>query len=596
MSATQDDAAKKPKDAPRKGKGKGKKSDALAPDAVLELRYTLSALPSSQHKAGLAGLVLLVQWLATQPTELVHTLEVRELGPDGAVLRVDRAGLGRLFDELYDATHEDAEVDAPRKDKQGKVVEPKGTVEREVKEKGKEGKSKRKTYYLYEVTVPRARWVLAHDETREGTSELGAWTKLWRDMLWNTFRTMAANREPFEARADKRDAGDAGTLWEQLCGDEGAAVELPSTYFLGAQGVHADGMSFRDLARQQLLLHCWPYAAQVYVPQDYDVLEAKSSAAGFALVIPEVANLQDFVELLPDVLRARGREVLRAKETNRLYRPRAALVDLAVQSGLEVALQLRRELARREGGKQSASAVTALDVAHVQRDGNNVRLRSWDRVTPREDLERRYEVCRERYLDTLFRRQRIANLVRGRRWFEGFDRLCETTSYKKQCVGSAFFAHDARLAFEELEVRIKERNKDMTEGEAKPPRDLETLLYQSVRGYLERRTRQRARLDEDSKFEAIKANPEQLARYKEAKEHAAREAFLAVRSRTGADFVAYFAGSLRSAFGFLRPEEYQLLAQALRAQSEEVRTLTLLAISAHGSVWDGSAPKSGDDK
>ena len=30
---------------------------------VLELDYSLAELPSSQHRAGLAGLVLMVQWL-----------------------------------------------------------------------------------------------------------------------------------------------------------------------------------------------------------------------------------------------------------------------------------------------------------------------------------------------------------------------------------------------------------------------------------------------------------------------------------------------------------------------------------------------------
>ena len=35
---------------------------------VLELDYNLAELPSSQHRAGLAGLVLMVQWLKRQGT------------------------------------------------------------------------------------------------------------------------------------------------------------------------------------------------------------------------------------------------------------------------------------------------------------------------------------------------------------------------------------------------------------------------------------------------------------------------------------------------------------------------------------------------
>ena len=41
-----------------------KKKTAHTP-AVLELDYQLAELPSSQHRAGLAGLVLMVRWLTT---------------------------------------------------------------------------------------------------------------------------------------------------------------------------------------------------------------------------------------------------------------------------------------------------------------------------------------------------------------------------------------------------------------------------------------------------------------------------------------------------------------------------------------------------
>ncbi len=70
--------------------------------------------------------------------------------------------------------------------------------------------------------------------------------------------------------------------------------------------------------------------------------------------------------------------------------------------------------------------------------------------------------------------------------------------------------------------------------------------------------------------------------YNEKKDKIAREAFLAVRSRTGADFVTYFTGTLCSVSQRVGHEGYLELARALGddREVERVRSLTLLALSA----------------
>ena len=63
----------------------------------------------------------------------------------------------------------------------------------------------------------------------------------------------------------------------------------------------------------------------------------------------------------------------------------------------------------------------------------------------------------------------------------------------------------------------------------------------------------------------------------------AREAFLAIRSRTDADFTEYFASTLCSYYQFsLSGEGFDLVAKALQDENEKVRTLTMLALSANG--------------
>ena len=72
-----------------------------------------------------------------------------------------------------------------------------------------------------------------------------------------------------------------------------------------------DNVPFKDRARFQFLLHFWPYAAQVYVPATHNN-EGERTFVGFALAIPDVANLELFCEEFPQVLRARGVELYRS--------------------------------------------------------------------------------------------------------------------------------------------------------------------------------------------------------------------------------------------------------------------------------------------
>jgi CRISPR-associated protein Cmx8 len=70
--------------------------------------------------------------------------------------------------------------------------------------------------------------------------------------------------------------------------------------------------------------------------------------------------------------------------------------------------------------------------------------------------------------------------------------------------------------------------------------------------------------------------------YQKMRAKVSREAFLAVRSRTGADFVGYFTSTICSVPQRLGERGFLEVARALHDEREveRVRSLTLLALSA----------------
>lgn len=548
-------------------KKKGAGPAALDEQGALTLRYGLAELPSVQHRAGLAGLVLMLEYLpraAATPGKPDGVCEIVELSEDSLTVRLDQAGLVRLFDILYAADEGEIESPQVRKTRSGEIDPPKRELEKEVVDE--KGKRKTKKVYIYPTVIPKGPLAQSMDPDPEGR-----WTKLWRDMVWSILRGVPATRAPFEARAAKEPTRDAQDTWEDLLQPLEHAVDLPSTYYLGAQANTAENVPFYDRARYRFLLHFWPYVAQIYVPA---VLakpqETRRDFVGFALAIPDVARLQTFCEELPRALRQRSPEVDG-------YRPRECIVYVALESALDMSRRLRARLAAREGGRDTQDLVLDFEVLHVNKEGNNVRLLSAARITPTETMQDQYERCRE-LRDLIFRRQVLLNLLAQRPWYHGFDELAASLPYEKQLIGSEWFRRDARRMFE-----IRKDEVDMaqsTDGDGNPA--LEALLYRVVQSYVLGRLESKHGLswDKDKMKEASKERVE----FNDKKAKIAKDAFLAVRSRTGKDFVDYFSSTICSVRHPLSKDDFVTLAQALRDEKlrEDVRTITLLALSVHG--------------
>jgi CRISPR-associated protein Cmx8 len=547
---------------------------------VLELDYQLAELPSSQHRAGLAGLVLMARWLErlkkTNPS-LKGVCQLTRLDEHGATLRLDQAGLRELFDEVYAASREEQERDSLLKNKKKEVIPPIREEQRAIADP-KTGKVKENTVYIYPVVVPRGAFLVAYDPSSK--DENGLWIKLWRDMIWGSLRGVPATRRPFDERSEGQFTEDADKTWQDLQRPAEHTVDLPSTYFIGAQASNAENVPFKDRARFQFLLHFWPFVAQVYVPakSSYDskTKQAKTEFVGYALTVPDVANLADFCEELPSVLQnTRGVEVAG-------YRPRDSVIDLAAEGALDLMTKLNQRLAAAAGRQAVSDLLLGVDVVHLEKQGNNVRLWGTARVDPTQSMIDEYARVKGMFRYPLFRRQRLLNILNGREWFVGFGRLLSTTD-AEQTIGSRFFRADARAAFQDslqsnqpTKGEQGEVDTDSSE-QAASQSSVEDLIYQLVGTYITARLKSKHQLE----WKSVQGTPKE-SEYAEKKTKIAKDAFLSVRSRTGDDFIEYFASTLCSFPQFLSEEGYATLARALHTDTDKVRTLTLLALSARG--------------
>jgi CRISPR-associated protein Cmx8 len=418
---------------------------------ILDLDYNLAELPSSQHRAGLAGLVLMVQWLKRQGTHK-GICDVTRLDERGATLRINQEGLAALFDEVYAASKEEQERSQPLKNRQKAVIPPLREATR-TEIDPKSGKEKTKTVYIYPAIIPKGAFLVDMDPSASG--DKGMWVKLWRDVIWNIFRGVPATRKPFEDRADGAQTKDAADVWADLLRPSDYPIELPSTYFIGAQAVNAENVPFKDRARFQFLLHFWPYTAQVYVPAVHNN-EGKTPFVGFALAIPDVAHLESFCEELPQVLRARSVDAAG-------YRPRECVVDLAVESALDMLKRLHERLALHAGAQSTQDLVLGIDVVHVDKQGNNIKTLGVARLDPELSMLDDYTRIKASLWNPPFRKQRLLNLVNGRTWYAGFNEMMCSLPYE-QSIGHKTFCHDARESFrQEVEHIAEEARTDMAD-------------------------------------------------------------------------------------------------------------------------------------
>ena len=562
---------------------------------VLEFGYNLVDLPSAQHRAGLAGLVLAAGWLKQEyDCRGICDLEVTS---GGATLYIDQLGLSELFNGVYAASIEEQERLQPMRSQRTREVIPPLREEIRVGDDSESGRGRKRTVYIYETIVPRGAFLVdCEPETEEGR---GGWLGLWREVVWTIYRGVPATRRPYEVRAGDDPGTDAAAAWGLLCRGAGHAVPLPGTYFIGAQGYNAENVPFRDRAAFQFLLHFWPLVAQIYVPEVYG-RDGSIDLRGFAIAVPDVAMLDRFCGLFSAMMLGRSSEPYPVRR----YRPRESIIDLPEEAGLDL---LRRvgeadragKVAARGADGNGGEVLAGVDVFHVEKQENTVRLLGMSRLDSGGGQVDAYSLIRGRFWSPVIRKRRLMNLVGGAPWYAGFDEVLARMPIS-QTIHSAAFRRDVECCFRQEMSRFEAV--DLGNGGKVRHAESEHIyyIYKVIADYLGV-VMGAVTLDGDGGEVAVESGREPES--PQSRFRRAREAFLAIRGRNGQDFIDYFNAAFCPRQSGLRPMEVDRVGLddlAWRSrfgtglETGMMKTLTLLALVAQSTISRSAANQGAD--
>jgi CRISPR-associated protein Cmx8 len=381
------------------------------PAESIELRYVLHDLPSAQHKAGLAGLIVVLRSLQARRKRPLP--EVLHLSPGELRIRVAEASLQVLFDDLYDATTEEVQVTKKW---------PRQTPQREVSVAQRDpgtGKTLQVRKFVYAPIVPKAEFLRTMGMPP-------VWLKLWRDAVWNTLRGRDRTRLPYKQRLDGQPSMVAGTTWSDLLRWRSDARKgrtysagIASALFVGAQARTAEAVPFQGDPSHNLLLNFWPAVITCWVPEVLGLERKKRHVrverrqVGYVLAVPEVADLEAFIETFPKLV---------GELSNRTagFRPRQALVSVPEEGALEFLRQVSRIVRARAEREETSWSVHAVEVYHLKRRKNNSLVLHASRVPMDRGALERYELVRE-VRHPLLKGQLIRNVLRDEPWHYGFE-------------------------------------------------------------------------------------------------------------------------------------------------------------------------------
>lgn len=540
----------------------------------IELDYKLAELPSAQHRAGLAGLGLMVKELRQQPwyferdNPVVEFINITEYS---ATLKLNLEGLKAIFDLAYKAS-----VDirwTTKKDKKRDYKEDEIRIREEKLLVGKKKTEKIKsiTEYQYKVVVPHGAFLSVWDKS-SAEEDKGLWIKLWRDMLWKIIRGVPTTRNSFNNRCNGQTySQDAEKLWQELNNPE-KQVGQSGNYFLGAMASNAENVPTKDLVKYQFLLHFWVFVAQIYCPMTLDK-DGKRQFSGYAIAVPDVANLVDFCDEF--------KEVLEARESQKYgYLPREAIIDIPEEGALDLLRLLRQRISRKAGSQTLEDLILGVELIHAEKAGNNIKIRSISYVEPIISQIDRYAEMQKAYWCPWFRKQRFLNLLNSQPESErpdallkeipawiGFDNVL--SRIPRKWLSDPYFSHDARELFN-IEGEIKMKNDIRNEAQ---------IVYQVCQHYVLSKLESKYQMawNKDNKIPTESGKPITQTKFDDKKYKIANEAFLAIRSRTeNKAFIDYFVSTL---YPYVRKEEFAEFAEKLFNQTDEIRALTLLAIS-----------------
>lgn len=592
----------------------------------ITLTFDLYDLPTAQHRAGLAGLVLQIDSMGQDGSKLDQSVipKIEEVTPSSATITFTRESMQGLFDNLYAAKTEKVAVTT-----KWQGTPPLGETSVQ-KRDPKTGEMKEVRAFIYEVVKPLAPCLKRHLQP-----EATAWLALWQQMIWEIPRggNNVRSRAPFLETAADKPCGEGAKAWsgavkllEKRARSQFETEQISGALLLGAQAYNAEGVPFSGRVDHNLLLHFWQVVVLAFAPRVVDKKEGKAKRLGFVLAIPDVGDIGRFRRHFPRML-----GTLSAGPSKAL--PPSAQIDHPGQAGLEILLRMkggeehgttapsagkparrghgqgdhRRQIQSLAMGKavtrHEESGVHAVESYHMAKLGNNVKMLSFTRVNDHPGLTEEYSRIGRIYRNPLFRAARLRALVDAGHWHSRMIELfAEYPSrfFVEREDTPRFLPRFGRDANEQLHA-FQEDLRDMKTDEMEAEDRLKhlgiivrKLIDAYVIGRAESKTGLKAKTFERKPIpnkpgRTFVAYPDE---FREAQQRICSDAFLAMRSRHDQDFVEYFTGSVCSVAQFLSSDEYEFLVQTLMTRPdpsplakkvlswEDIKAMAMIAVSA----------------
>ena len=418
-------------------------------DDVIRLEYDLFNLPTTQHRAGLAGLVLQVRAMEPNVAPVIE-----HIGPHSLTVVFSRKSMIDLFDVLYDTTTVRFKSDKILKSPDGKPFPYLRESVETIKDK-KTGKVKEVPKYEYERSDEPRCGLLAHRVHNDHPL-----LKLVRDQVKQVIRTSDKSREIYKVHAKMGTSGVGEKLWSLIA--KGKTEKISGSSRLGVEGTTAEGSLFKEDARLLLLLHFWPVVSLPYVPNsiriDHKRLDFKIT--GIATAVPEVAELDTFCDIFPRLL-----DDLASDETLAGYRPRSMIIDCPEQAGLDMSSRVCALVAGGVSSSEIGNCLSAVEVWWTEKGKRSVRTHMIRRIDGRPELARQYALIKPMYRDRLFRTIATTALVKGTTIPVEAGRYYRLLPY--EVMTGRRFGADVGRYFQGIKRQVKELNRvNLTVDEA----------------------------------------------------------------------------------------------------------------------------------
>jgi len=511
---------------------------------TLVLDYDLFGLPTAQHKAGLAGLILLIDSMNARK---LSPVPIAEYDATTARISFTRESMKTIFNDLY----------------KGIAVTTK---------KGDEKIRPALEYLSIGFGMPCV------------------WIHAWQDCIMSVIR---------KGRALKiyETGYDGQQEYMRLYSNYMASSDFDASLIIPGEAQSAEKIHITGMRANNFLLHFCLIPSLVFVPsfivketnpktktsewvQSFN-LNNKRRGPFFTLVIPEPSNLIDFVKDAKAILRHLSSDIYG-------YRPKEAVINIPAEGGLEYLYYFVQAQMKKQDIDE---ALLSVDIYYMEQQGKIIRTLTSERIIPSYDVLENYDALRKSCHNPLFKGQRIRNLLAGESWYRGMDTIFNQYPLaffvnNKDSPHMPFFGNDVVRKYRALENQVQFIKGGGLMNDETGDAQLALCVRRLIRKYVYRKSEDKSGV----KYEKIKDHKDDKGRiiyplkYLEALENTCGDAFLAMRSRRDNDFVEYFTGSICSVPQYLPQNDYLLVSQFLLSDWERVKTLAMLALSSVSQV------------